>query len=134
MCIELLAALDKEFSDHNRENCTSAMKPLLDAIDDLCTFGGYPEFASQPAKISAEAQLAQEPILESGRTIIHDSCSIMQVVKSLAVTPRDSPTWQQLANHSKGVSESIKKLVTSIRYHYFRLKHFFPHNYKDTYQ
>ncbi|KAJ4445576.1 hypothetical protein ANN_12257 [Periplaneta americana] len=113
--VEKIKALDKEFSDHNRENCTSAMKPLLDAVDDLCTFGGYPEFASQPAKISAEAQLAQEPILESGRTIIHDSCSIMQVVKSLAVTPRDSPTWQQLANHSKGVSESIKKLVTSIR-------------------
>merc|ERR1719195_1882861 len=35
--------------------------------------------------------------------------------KSLAVNPRDPPTWQALANSSKSVSDSIKKLVSSIR-------------------
>ena len=35
--------------------------------------------------------------------------------KSLALNPKDPPTWQALANHSKNVSDSIKKLVSSIR-------------------
>jgi len=35
--------------------------------------------------------------------------------KSLALNPKDPPTWQSLANHSKSVSDSIKKLVSSIR-------------------
>ena len=35
--------------------------------------------------------------------------------KSLAVDPKDPPTWQDLATHTKVVSESIKKLVSSIR-------------------
>merc|ERR1712088_915503 len=39
----------------------------------------------------------------------------MGSAKSLAVNPRDPPTWQALANSSKSVSDSIKKLVSSIR-------------------
>ena len=35
--------------------------------------------------------------------------------KSLAINPKDPPTWQALANSSKAVSDSIKKLVSSIR-------------------
>merc|ERR1719225_1412482 len=35
--------------------------------------------------------------------------------KSLAVNPKDPPTWQSLANSSKSVSDAIKKLVSSIR-------------------
>lgn len=41
---------------------------------------------------------------------------MVKAAKSLAVSPRDPPTWQLLANHSKSVSDSIKKLVSSIRY------------------
>lgn len=36
--------------------------------------------------------------------------------KSLALNPKDPPTWQTLASHSKNVSDSIKKLVASIKY------------------
>ena len=35
--------------------------------------------------------------------------------KSLAVNPKDPPTWQALANSSKAVSDSIKRLVSSLR-------------------
>ena len=111
-----MAALDQDYSEQNRENCAAATKPLLDAVDSLCTFAGSPEFASQPAKISIGARAAQEPILSSGRAIIDGSCAMVRAAKSLAVSPRDPPTWQLLASHSKSVSDSIKKLVTSIRY------------------
>lgn len=111
----LLTALDQDYSEQNRERCAAATKPLLDAVDSLCTFAGSPEFASQPAKISVGARAAQEPILSSGRAIIDGSCALVRAAKSLAVSPRDPPTWQLLANHSKSVSDSIKKLVTSIR-------------------
>lgn len=113
--VSSLTALDQDYSEQNRESCAAATKPLLDAVDSLCTFAGSPEFASQPAKISVGARAAQEPILSSGRAIIDGSCSMVCAAKSLAVSPRDPPTWQLLANHSKSVSDSIKKLVTSIR-------------------
>ncbi|KDR19212.1 Talin-1 [Zootermopsis nevadensis] len=113
--VKEIKALDQDYSEHNRESCAAATKPLLDAVDSLCTFAGSPEFSSQPAKISVGARAAQEPILSSGRAIIDGSCSMVRAAKSLAVSPRDPPTWQLLANHSKSVSDSIKKLVTSIR-------------------
>lgn len=40
---------------------------------------------------------------------------MIRSAKSLAVNPKDPPTWQDLAAHSKKVSDSIKKLVGSIR-------------------
>ena len=33
----------------------------------------------------------------------------------MAAAPKDPPTWQRLADNSKVVSESIKKLVAAIR-------------------
>jgi hypothetical protein len=68
-----------------------------------------------PGRISEEARRSQQPITESGRSIIDGSCEMIKAAKSLAVNPRDPPTWQVLANHSKSVSDSIKKLVASIR-------------------
>ncbi|EEB19421.1 Talin-2, putative [Pediculus humanus corporis] len=107
--------LDQDYSEINRQNTSRATKPLLEAVDNLCTFASSSEFASSPAKISAAARSAQEPITSAGHAIIDGSCSMVTAAKSLAVSPRDPPTWQLLANHSKSVSDSIKKLVSSIR-------------------
>ncbi|XP_050464665.1 talin-1 isoform X2 [Cataglyphis hispanica] len=113
--VKEIKALDKNYSDSNREKCAVATKPLLEAVDNLCTFASSPEFASQPAKISIAARAAQEPITSAGKSIIDGSCAMVQAAKSLAVSPKDPPTWQLLANHSKSVSDSIKSLVASIR-------------------
>ncbi|KAJ8686379.1 hypothetical protein QAD02_022173, partial [Eretmocerus hayati] len=113
--IKEIKALDLDYSDANREKCYNVTKPLLEAVDNLCAFAGSPEFASQPAKISAAARSAQEPILNAGKSIIESSCSMILAAKSLAVNPKDPPTWQLLASHSKSVSDSIKALVSSIR-------------------
>ncbi|KAL6421998.1 hypothetical protein ACFW04_010831 [Cataglyphis niger] len=113
--VKEIKALDKNYSDTNREKCAEATKPLLEAVDNLCTFASSPEFASQPAKISIAARAAQEPITSAGKSIIDGSCAMVQAAKSLAVSPKDPPTWQLLANHSKSVSDSIKSLVASIR-------------------
>ncbi|XP_020294961.1 talin-1 isoform X2 [Pseudomyrmex gracilis] len=113
--VKEIKALDQNYSDFNREKCAEATKPLLEAVDNLCTFASSPEFASQPAKISIAARAAQEPITSAGKSIIDGSCAMVQAAKSLAVSPKDPPTWQLLANHSKSVSDSIKSLVASIR-------------------
>ncbi|EZA56621.1 talin-1 isoform X2 [Ooceraea biroi] len=113
--VKEIKALDQNYSDVNREKCAEATKPLLEAVDNLCTFASSPEFASQPAKISIAARAAQEPITSAGKSIIDGSCAMVQAAKSLAVSPKDPPTWQLLANHSKSVSDSIKSLVASIR-------------------
>ncbi|XP_032666465.1 talin-2 isoform X5 [Odontomachus brunneus] len=113
--VKEIKALDQNYSDINREKCAEATKPLLEAVDNLCTFASSPEFASQPAKISIAAKAAQEPITSAGKSIIDGSCAMVLAAKSLAVSPKDPPTWQLLANHSKSVSDSIKSLVASIR-------------------
>ncbi|KOX74764.1 Talin-1 [Melipona quadrifasciata] len=113
--VKEIKALDQNYSEANKEKCAEATKPLLEAVDNLCTFAGSSEFASQPAKISVEARAAQEPITAAGKAIIDGSCAMVRAAKSLAVSPKDPPTWQLLANHSKSVSDSIKALVASIR-------------------
>lgn len=111
----MFTALDLDYCDRNRKSCSAATRPLLDAVESLVTFASSAEFASQPARISETARAAQEPITDAGLAIIDSSCAMVQAAKSLAVAPKDPPTWQLLANHSKSVSDSIKKLVASIR-------------------
>lgn len=79
------------------------------------TFGSSPEFYAVKAKIPPHARAAQEPITSAGKSIIRGSCSMLESAKLLAVNPKDPPTWQNLAGHSKSVSDAIKKLVHSIR-------------------
>ncbi|XP_065332613.1 talin-2 isoform X2 [Cloeon dipterum] len=113
--VKEIKALDRDYSQQNRERCAAATQPLLDAVDSLYNFASSSEFASVPGRISEEARRSQQPITQAGRSIIDGSCAMIGAAKSLAVNPRDPPTWQILANHSKSVSDSIKRLVSSIR-------------------
>lgn len=107
--------LDQDYNERNREATGRAAKPLLEAVENVNTFASSPEFVSQPAKISLTARAAQEPITASGHAIIDGSCAMVEAAKSLAVNPKEPPTWHLLATHSKSVSDSIKKLLSSIR-------------------
>ncbi|XP_014674038.1 PREDICTED: talin-2-like [Priapulus caudatus] len=113
--VKAIKVLDSDYSDANRAQCAQATRPLIDAVENLTIFASSPEFASIPAKISQEARQSQEPITSAGKTMIDGSCCMITAAKSLSVNPKDPPTWQLLAAHSKNVSDSIKKLVTSIR-------------------
>ncbi|XP_042904301.1 talin-2 isoform X1 [Parasteatoda tepidariorum] len=113
--VKEIKALDQDPTEKNRQNTSTAIKPLVEAVENLTTFASSPEFASVPAKISPKARIAQEPITSSGKNIIDGSCNMIVSAKSLVVNPRDPPTWQTLAGHSKNVSDSIKKLVASIK-------------------
>ena len=113
--VKEIKALDPNYTDGNRQKCADATRPLIEAVDRLCQFASTPEFASIPARISDHGRQSQEPIVQSGHFIIDGSCSMIHSAKSLAVNPKDPPTWQSLANSSKSVSDAIKKLVSSIR-------------------
>ena len=113
--VKEIKALDPNYSASNRQKCSNATRPLIEAVDNLCQFASTPEYASVPARISEQGRVGQEPIIESGHFIIEGSCSMIHSAKSLAVNPKDPPTWQSLANSSKSVSDAIKKLVSSIR-------------------
>ena len=47
-------ALDSEFTDENRQKCAEAARPLIQAVEELNTFASSPEFATKPARISAQ--------------------------------------------------------------------------------
>ena len=113
--VKEIKKLDGNYTDENRAATAASTRPLLEAVENLTQFASSPEFASVPARISEQGRQAQKPILDSGRQIIGGSVAMIQSAKSLAVNPKDPPTWQALANSSKSVSDSIKKLVSSIR-------------------
>lgn len=71
---------------------------------------------SQVREETHETEEVQEEAMSgAGKAIIDGACAMVQAAKSLAASPKDEPTWQLLAHHSKSVSESIKTLVASIR-------------------
>jgi talin len=107
--------MDNKYSEDNRKACAAATRPVLSAVESLVVFASSPEFSGEHAVIGPSARSAQQPVVSAGRDIIQASCDMIRAAKSLAVTPKDPPTWLLLANHSKSVSDSIKKLVASIR-------------------
>ena len=64
--VKEIKALDQDYSQRNRDNCAAATQPLIEAVENLCTFANSPDFASVPAKISPNARQAQEPITSAG--------------------------------------------------------------------
>ncbi|XP_078388745.1 talin-2 isoform X2 [Cetorhinus maximus] len=113
--VKTIKALDGDFSEENREKCRSATSPLIEAVENLTAFASNPEFVSIPAQIGAEGVQAQEPILAAARSMLDSSSSLIKSARSLAINPKDPPTWSILAGHSRTVSDSIKSLITSIR-------------------
>jgi talin len=113
--VKNIKALAGALNDQNRQECAANTKPLLEAVDDLVKFASAPEFVSTRAEISAEAHASQEPILSAGQQMVNSSSSLISAAKSLAVNPKDAPTWQLLASQSKAVSDAIKKLLQAIK-------------------
>uniref|UniRef100_A0A6I8R2Z2 Talin 2 n=1 Tax=Xenopus tropicalis TaxID=8364 RepID=A0A6I8R2Z2_XENTR len=113
--VKTIKTLDGDFSEENRNKCSIATSPLISAVENLTAFASNPEFASIPAQISSEGARAQEPILVSAVTMLESSSSLIKTARSLAINPKDPPTWSSLAGHSRIVSDSIKSLITSIR-------------------
>uniref|UniRef100_A0A8C5UKD2 Talin 2 n=1 Tax=Malurus cyaneus samueli TaxID=2593467 RepID=A0A8C5UKD2_9PASS len=113
--VKTIKALDGDFSEENRNKCRIATSPLIEAVENLTAFASNPEFVSIPAQISTEGSRAQEPILVSAKTMLESSSLLIKTARSLAINPKDPPTWSVLAGHSHTVSDSIKSLITSIR-------------------
>ncbi|KAM4830327.1 talin-2 isoform X1 [Urocitellus parryii] len=113
--VKTIKALDGDFSEDNRNKCRIATAPLIEAVENLTAFASNPEFVSVPAQISSEGSQAQEPILVSAKTMLESSSYLIRTACSLAINPKDPPTWSVLAGHSHTVSDSIKSLITSIR-------------------
>lgn len=113
--VKTIKALDGDFSEENRNKCRVATAPLIEAVENLTTFASNPEFASVPAQISNEGSAAQEPILQSARSMLDSSTHLLKTARSLVINPKDPPTWSVLAGHSRTVSDSIKSLISAIR-------------------
>uniref|UniRef100_A0A6I8NMB4 Talin 1 n=1 Tax=Ornithorhynchus anatinus TaxID=9258 RepID=A0A6I8NMB4_ORNAN len=113
--VKTIKALDGAFTEENRAQCRAATAPLLEAVDNLSAFAANPEFSSVPAQISPEGRAAMEPIVASAKTMLESTGGLIQTARALAVNPRDPPRWSVLAGHSRTVSDSIKKLITSMR-------------------
>jgi hypothetical protein len=78
--VKNIKALAGDLSESNRQACAETTKPLIEAVEALTTFASSPQFASTPAKISAHAKRAQEPItLVREELHVHVACMYMYV-------------------------------------------------------
>ncbi|XP_068208058.1 talin-2-like [Palaemon carinicauda] len=110
-----IKALSVNDNEETRARCSEDTKPLLEAVDNLCAFANSPEFAPVPSKISSKAREAQVPIISASKAILDGSCAMLEIAKSLVLNPKDAQSWQGMAKESKGVSDSVKTLVFTIR-------------------
>lgn len=75
--------------------------------------------------LPSQGSVAQEPILRSARSMLDSSTQLLKSARSLILNPKDPPTWSVLAGHSRTVSDSIKSLITAIRFVHFSAFFFF---------
>ncbi|CAF4160464.1 unnamed protein product, partial [Rotaria magnacalcarata] len=55
------------------------------------------------------------PILSAAKNVVDGACRIIECSKTLIINSKDASLWQQLATHTKSVSEAIKRLATSVK-------------------
>uniref|UniRef100_A0A0N4ZUP8 FERM domain-containing protein n=1 Tax=Parastrongyloides trichosuri TaxID=131310 RepID=A0A0N4ZUP8_PARTI len=114
--IGAVKAVDNDFQSATKKmDLTERAYILNSSAQQLYSFVCNPEFSGVPAKISVRGAESQRPVLESGRQMLYASCEMIKTAKELAVSPKDATTWQKLADNSKVVSDSIKRLVSAIR-------------------
>lgn len=107
--------LEKTDKEGYREDCANNSRNLRSAVENLEKFIDNPDFGSIPATISAAGRDAQQPLVYSINQMLGASFEMISIAKNLDENPTDASIWQQIANTSRTVSESIKQLVTSIR-------------------
>lgn len=108
--------MDNEYREDKRRNCAAACRPVLDAVESLVQYASSREFSGERAVMSPAARVAQAPIVDAAGEIVRAAADMVRAAKSLVVTPKDPPTWLNMADNSKRVSDSIKRLVAAIRY------------------
>ncbi|XP_073980591.1 talin_middle and talin-RS domain-containing protein rhea isoform X4 [Rhodnius prolixus] len=107
--------MDNEYREDKRRNCAAACRPVLDAVESLVQYASSREFSGERAVMSPAARVAQAPIVDAAGEIVRAAADMVRAAKSLVVTPKDPPTWLNMADNSKRVSDSIKRLVAAIR-------------------
>ncbi|CAF3470464.1 unnamed protein product [Rotaria socialis] len=113
--VRTIKVLDSSYTPENHRRCIETSRPLLQSIDELYTYAMSREFASVPALISSTGRQLQEPVLAAARQVVDGACRIVDCSKNLIVNAKEPAQWQQLAGHTKNVSESIKRLATSVK-------------------
>jgi talin len=105
--------LDGSYTQDNHRQCVEISRVLLKSVDELHNYTMSKEFAGVPANISRQLQ---EPILTAARNVVDGACRIIECSKILIGNSKEASLWQQLATHTKSVSEAIKRLATSVKY------------------
>lgn len=92
----------------------------IKAVREMCVdLRGGTKWSFWLFGLSFQGSAAQEPILRSARSMLDSSTQLLKSARSLILNPKDPPTWSVLAGHSRTVSDSIKSLITAIRFVHF---------------
>lgn len=81
-----MKALAGQLTPDNREACAQTTKPLVEAVEALTTFASSPEFASTPAKISAQVNIISN----------HDYCDVSKTVRLIKLKSQSYQLGREL--------------------------------------
>ncbi|KAI6238292.1 BMA-TLN-1, isoform b [Aphelenchoides fujianensis] len=99
----------------HRAEIAARAADLSRAAETLEAFVDRPGFSPGPAQVSAVGREAQAPVLDAGRRMLESSAAMIGTARRLVSARADQAVWQGVADNSHHVSESIKRLVATIR-------------------
>lgn len=115
--VKMIKSLDSQSAEveFKPEAYACLVRPLLDSVESLCEYALSPEFTGIPATISQNGAKSQQPILEATRALLDAASNLIHSSRSLISNNKDPQSWQMFSTNSKIISESIKRLATSIK-------------------
>ena len=66
-------------------------------------------------ELFSQGRQLQEPVLSAAKNVVDGAEGIIDCSKNLIMNAKEPAQWQQLATHTKSVSESVKRLATAVK-------------------
>ncbi|RKO99778.1 hypothetical protein CXG81DRAFT_4250, partial [Caulochytrium protostelioides] len=103
-----IKALAGNLNETTLDNTEQAAVPLLDIVDKLAQFASSSAFAGTDAKMSANAALAQKPLLDANRTLLQAAQETVQSIKMVCASPKEDDMQKLLQATVRSLSEALQ--------------------------
>ncbi len=106
-------------SSEDRKRYLLFGRPVLEAVDSVVEFSGFPQFAGTPAELTQRGRDMQTEILGGAMAIVSSSVQLLTAAKALLElkSREESSHWRKIMICSRAVADATKLLSSSLREH-----------------
>lgn len=102
-------------SSGDRQRCLIFGRPVLEAVNSVVTFAGFPKFAGKPAELSRKGSERQTEILGGAMAVVSSSVLLLNAIDAIMDDAGNSHGWQKMVSCSKAVADATRLLCTSLK-------------------